>query len=79
MDYLGHGRWGFKRAQVTPVRGGKLKKITYRPEWDEPAPAKKKPVRKKKATTRRVTATVKPVAHPRKKKKLPPMKRGWFW
>ena len=81
MAYLGNGRWGLKHLPVTSPKGTpRLKKITYKPEYDEP-PKKKPATRKKKATTRRATTTTantKTVAQP--KKKLPPMpKRGWLW
>lgn len=79
MEYRGHGRWEQKRLPATPAPKGtpRLKKITYKPEWDEPVkkPAKKKAMTKRKKTT---TANPKSVAQP--KKQLPPMKKpGWFW
>ena len=81
MAYLGNGRWGLKRLPVTPPPKGtpRLKKITYKPEWDEPV--KKKPTRRKKkstrkSSTRRATTTRQVAARP--KKRLPKMKtRGW--
>lgn len=78
MEYKGHGRWEQKRLPVEKPKGlNRMKKITYKPEYDEPVKkksAKKKPVRRKPATT----AKVKSIARP--KKQLPPMKKlGWFW
>lgn len=83
MEYQGHGRWSLKRLPATPAPKGtpRLKKITYKPEYDDPTPAKakKKPAKKKATTARRKsTTTKKPVV--RQIKQLPaPKKRGWLW
>lgn len=72
MEYRGHGRWELKRLPRAPK--SRMRKIAYKPEYDDPPVkrARKKPVRRKKTT-----ANTKSVARP--KKKLPKMKRGWFW
>jgi hypothetical protein len=86
MDYLGHGRWGLKHDPPTPAPKGapRLKKIKYKPEYDDPTLAKKKPARRKKSTRRSrtskaTTATRRRVTRP--KKQLPKMKKSWwpFW
>jgi len=79
MEYKGHGRWEQKRLPVEKPQGlNRMKKITYKSEYDEPA--KKKPAQKKKPVKRKTTTSnVKPVSRA-PKKKLPPMKKpGWFW
>lgn len=80
MADLGHGRWGLKRLPATPPPKGtlRLKKITYKREWDEPV--QKTPAKRKKKPTRKNKATVPQRSAARPKKQLPPMKkRGWFW
>lgn len=76
-----NGYWRLETTQ-TPIPPGtpKLRKIKYRPEYDEPPKPKKKPARRKKATTKRKTAATRAAAAPRKKvKALPkPKRRGLF-
>jgi hypothetical protein len=80
-----NGRWILPMDPPAPP-AKRMKKITYKPEYDDPTLAKKKkPVKRKKKPVRKdqarkATTTTRQVAA-RPKKRLPRMKKSWwpFW